>query len=174
MYRYYLRYCKTCDVAWCRTLSNHWLLALNSKQLKCDMPVVMPTDFQTRPACSNAQQLIFYNGTVQIQLLQGRWKLLLLHSVLASWLNMAAAQAASRGHLCQTLQRVHMQRRLQAWFQATRERVWLKSAALYAWREVMQWQRQKPRLLNAALDFRKSRQVFFSTSSGNPLLYGSD
>lgn len=111
---------------------------------------------------------------VQIQFLQGRWRLQLLHSILASWLNMAAAQAASRAHLSHTLQRVHMQQLLQAWSLAAQERIWLKSAALSAWRQCVHWQHLKPRLLSTALKFQKHRQGLlygrFCTSLGSMML----
>ena len=96
---------------------------------------------------------------VQIHFLQGRWRLQLLHSILASWLNVAAAQAASRAHLSDTLQRIYMQQLLQAWSLATQERIQLKGAALSAWREYAKWKHHKPRLLITALEFRKHRQA---------------
>ena len=96
---------------------------------------------------------------VQIQFLQGRWNLQLLHSTLTSWLNMAAALAASRARLSHTLQRIHMQQLLQAWSLATQRRIQLKGAALRAWREHVHWQHQKPSLLSTATEFRKHRQA---------------
>ena len=100
---------------------------------------------------------------VQIQFLQGRWRLQLLHVILASWLNMTAAQAASRAHLSHTLQRVHMQQLLQAWSLATQQRIQLKSAALSVWREYVHWQHLKPRLLSTALQFQEHRQAVCCT-----------
>lgn len=96
---------------------------------------------------------------VQIQLLQGRWKLLRLHSLLTSWFSIAAAQSAASAHLSRTLQNVHKQQLLQAWCMATRERLGLKEAALGAWKERVQWHRRKPKLLTAALQFQERRQV---------------
>lgn len=96
---------------------------------------------------------------VQVQLLQGRFRLQLLHSILVSWLDIAAAQAASRAHLSHTLQHVHMQLLVQAWSRVTQERLRLKGAALGAWREYVQWQQLKPQLLRAALDHRTHRQA---------------
>ncbi|KAL3153236.1 hypothetical protein ABBQ38_011589 [Trebouxia sp. C0009 RCD-2024] len=95
----------------------------------------------------------------KIQFLQGRWKLLRLHSILASWSSIAAAQAAARAHLSRTLQHVHKQQLLQAWCMATRERLGLKQAAIGAWKEHVRWHRRKPRMLTAALQFQRCRQV---------------
>lgn len=96
---------------------------------------------------------------VQVQLLQGRWRLQLLHSILVSWLDIAAAQAASQAHLSHTLQHVHMQLLVRAWFLVTQERIRLKGAALSAWREYVHRQQLKPRMLSAALESRKHRQA---------------
>ena len=102
---------------------------------------------------------MFCHLLVQVQFLQGRWRLQLLHSILAAWRDLAAAMAASRAHLRHTLQRILMRQLLQGWASTAAEGVRLKSATVYGWKEVMHWRRQKPGLLAAAAACHAHRQA---------------
>ena len=89
--------------------------------------------------------------SLQVQLLQDRWRLRTLHAIVPAWRSLIAAQAASRSRLRQTLQRVYLQRLLQAWHMHASRRVQLKIVAFSSWKQAVVWQQRKPLLLCTAL-----------------------
>ncbi|KAA6428529.1 MAG: hypothetical protein FRX49_01405 [Trebouxia sp. A1-2] len=70
-----------------------------------------------------------------------------------------AAQAASRWRLRQTVQRVYLQRLLQAWHMRASNRVQLKIVAFASWKQALVWQQRKPLLLCTALSHYERRQA---------------
>ncbi len=91
-----------------------------------------------------------WSCSIQVQHLQDRWGLHMLHAIVPTWRSLIAAQAASRRRLRQTLQRVYLQRLLQAWHLRASRRVQLKIVALTSWKQAIVWQQRKPLLLCTA------------------------
>ncbi len=81
----------------------------------------------------------------------------MLHAIVPAWRSLIAAQAASRRHLRQTVQRVYLQRLLQAWHMRASRRVQLKNVAFTSWKQAVVWQQRKPLLLCTALSHYERR-----------------
>ena len=103
---------------------------------------------------------MYTNGwpcSLQVQFLQEKWGLHVLRAIVPAWRSLIAAPAASRRFLRQAVQRVYLQRLLQAWHLRASNRVQLKVVAFTSWKQAVGWQQRKPLLLCTALSHYERR-----------------
>lgn len=94
----------------------------------------------------------------------------MLHAIVPAWRSFIAAQAASRWRLRQTVQRVYLQRLLQAWHMRASNRVQLKIVAFASWKQALVWQQRKPLLLCTALSHYERRYGCYAKTTSLVLL----